>query len=131
MFVRILNTYAQLIFVLSILNLQFATMITGMSKIMDSIASPSGSVFDYSQCIVIGLGFSETHLLYNKMVFIVAFPLVKLLFLWLYRLLIWGFKLTPKRRAVMKITVLALYMTELPAMFKELIGYTLCIELDE
>lgn len=131
MFVRILNTYAQLIFVLSILNLQFSSMVQGMAKIFDAIASPSASVFDFGQCVVIGLGFTEDKLLYVKMFFIAVFPIAKLVLLFLYRLIFWAFKLTPKRRAVLKITALALFMTELPALFKEFMGYTICVELDE
>ena len=139
-YLRIFTTYYQIItvaysfdfFTSDLQMLEHLNLFNTVEYIQDSSQNlnPLATIYSSLECVYLNLGWNSQYFFYYTVVYTALLPIFKGLLINLIRLFIWGFKVNQKRKAILYLTFVCIYIVDLPATLNGVIAFINCTVID-
>ena len=129
MYIRLLTTYFQILAIISTFGLDFSRFFSSSKVTFEILANPSTALLYSSPCLFLDLGAPGDKLLYYKVGFVIVLPLLKAVGILIFNVLVWRFKINPKRLAILIQTAVCLFLLEQPSVAQELFSFLTCTQI--
>ena len=135
-YTRLLTTYSQIISVILTFHLQYPALFSkSLQPASQAAGSPTSTIFASISCLLIDMGYNPEMISTYEVILAFSIPLLKMIIISVALFLFFTFcrkDMDPViKRAYYLISIVCIILVEQPGLFKTLVGYLTCIQLDD
>jgi len=129
MYIRLFTTYYQIYGIISTFDLNFSQLF-GQSDSSSSGSTTISEVIYSSSCSLLDLGIDGSAHIYWKLVLSTLGPVIKVIILAIFRAFLWKFNINDKRKSILIVTAVCLFLLDQPTIVQDLFAYLSCVTIE-